>query len=183
MPTVSAARRITFVLDRIIARITIIVLVPVWLLIAALARWISPGPIIDRRRVLGCGGRPFDAFKFRTAVVDADRILAESRTLPERFRASMKVHDDPRLTRVGRFLRRTSFDALPLTVQRRARRDEFGGPRLIAPEEADRYGAFLARRVSMRPGMTGLWQVSWRQELSYERRIELDREYLDNWPL
>jgi len=113
MPTVSAARRITCVLDRIIARITIIVLVPVWLLIAALARWISPGPIIDRRRVLGCGGRPFDAFKFRTAVVDADRILAESRTLPERFRASMKVHDDPRLTRVGRFLRRTSFESLP----------------------------------------------------------------------
>jgi len=183
MAAPSLARRIKYALDRVVAAVVIVVLGPVWLLIAALVRLSSPGPIIHRRRVLGCGGGQFDAFKFRTMVADADRRLREDPALRDAFARQMKVRDDPRLTPVGRWLRRTSLDELPQLFNVLRGEMSLVGPRMIAPAEADKYGAFLPRRLAVRPGMTGLWQVSGRQEVSYERRIELDMQYLDSWSL
>jgi len=179
----SPARRTKYALDRVVAAVVIAALGPLWLLIAALVRLSSPGPIIHRRRVLGCDGGQFEAFKFRTMVADADRRLWEDPALRDEFVRQMKVRDDPRLTPVGRWLRRTSLDELPQLFNVLRGEMSLVGPRIIAPEEADKYGAFLRRRLSVKPGMTGLWQVSGRQELSYERRIELDMQYLDNWSL
>jgi len=178
-----AAMRIKYGVDRVVAAVAIAVLGPVWLLIAVLVRLSSPGPIIHRRRVLGSDGAPFDAFKFRTMVADADRRLWQDPALRDEFVRQMKVRDDPRLTRLGRWLRRTSLDELPQLFNVLRGEMSLVGPRMIAPEEAEKYGAFLARRLAVRPGITGLWQVSGRQELSYERRIELDMQYLDNWSL
>jgi len=179
----SVALRIKYGVDRLVAAVVIVALGPVWLLLAALVRLSSPGPIIHRRRVLGCDGAPFDAFKFRTMVADADRRLWQDPALRDEFVRQMKVRDDPRLTRLGRWLRRTSLDELPQLFNVLRGEMSLVGPRMIAPEEAEKYGAFLARRLAVRPGITGLWQVSGRQELSYERRIELDMQYLDNWSL
>lgn len=178
-----AARRIKYALDRMVVALLIVLLGPIWLLVAALVRLSSPGPVIHRRRVLGCGGAPFDAFKFRTMVADADRRLRDDPALYDEFVRQMKVRDDPRLTPVGRWLRRTSLDELPQLFNVLRGEMSLVGPRMIAPEEADKYGAFLARRLSVRPGITGLWQVSGRQDVDYARRIELDREYLDRWSL
>jgi len=183
MPAESSARRVKYALDRVLAAALVVALGPLYLLIAVLVRLSSPGPIIYRRRVLGCGGRQFDAFKFRTMVADADRRLVEDPALRDEFVRQMKVRHDPRLTGIGRWLRRTSLDELPQLVNVLRGEMSLVGPRMIAPEEADKYGAFLARRLSVRPGITGLWQVSGRQDVDYARRIELDREYLDRWSL
>jgi len=182
LPT-STARCLKYALDRVLAALMIVLLGPFWVGIAAAVRLSSAGPVIHRRRVLGCGGTQFDAFKFRTMVADADRQLREDPVLREAFSRQMKLRDDPRMTPVGRWLRRTSLDELPQLVNVIRGEMSLVGPRMIAPEEADHYGAFLERRLSVPPGITGLWQVSGRQEVDYHRRIELDREYLDRWSL
>lgn len=183
MATQVLARRLKYALDRVLAAAFIVMLAPIWLLLASVVRLSSPGPVIHRRRVLGYEGTLFDAFKFRTMVADADHRLREDPALRDEFVREMKVRDDPRLTPVGRWLRRTSLDELPQLVNVLRGEMSLVGPRMIAPEEADKYGAFLARRLSVRPGITGLWQVSGRQDVDYARRIELDREYLDRWSL
>jgi lipopolysaccharide/colanic/teichoic acid biosynthesis glycosyltransferase len=183
MRETSVARRIKYGVERVVAAVAIVALGPLWLVIAVLVRLSSPGPIIHRRRVLGCDGRQFDAFKFRTMVADADHRLRQDPALRDAFVLQMKVRDDPRLTPLGRWLRRTSLDELPQLVNVVRGEMSLVGPRMISPEEADKYGAFLARRLGVKPGITGLWQVSGRQELSYEQRIELDIQYLDNWSL
>jgi lipopolysaccharide/colanic/teichoic acid biosynthesis glycosyltransferase len=174
---------VKYALDRVLAALIIVLLAPIWVVVAALVRLSSAGPVIHRRRVLGYGGTQFDAFKFRTMVVDADRRLREDPVLRETFLRQVKLRDDPRLTPVGRWLRRTSLDELPQLVNVLRGEMSLVGPRMIAPEETGKYGAFLARRLSVPPGITGLWQVSGRQDVDYVHRIELDREYLDRWSL
>jgi lipopolysaccharide/colanic/teichoic acid biosynthesis glycosyltransferase len=183
MLATSTARRVKYALDRVLAGLLIVLLGPIWVVIAVAVRLSSAGPVIHRRRVLGCGGIQFDAFKFRTMVTNADRRLREDSVLRETFSRQMKLRDDPRLTPVGRWLRRTSLDELPQLVNVLRGEMSLVGPRMIAPEEAGKYGAFLTRRWSVPPGITGLWQVSGRQNVDYDLRIALDREYLDRWSL
>lgn len=149
------------------------------LALAAFFLWLEDrGPFLYRRRVLGRGGRQFDALKLRTMRVDADNWLAGQPELLAQYQENVKLQDDPRVTRVGRLLRRLSIDELPQLVN--VVRGDMGlvGPRMIHPSELDRYGEMGAERLSVRPGITGLWQVSGRQDLSYAERIELDRRYL-----
>jgi lipopolysaccharide/colanic/teichoic acid biosynthesis glycosyltransferase len=169
--------------DRIIAAGALLLLCPVWLAVAVLVWLTSPGPVIYRRRVVGLHGREFDAFKFRTMVADADRMLRENSELLQAFSTQMKFRDDPRRTKLGRLLRRASLDELPQLLNVLRGEMSLVGPRMISPAEAERYGPLLERRLSVKPGITGLWQVSGRQEIDYRRRIELDMEYLDNWSL
>jgi lipopolysaccharide/colanic/teichoic acid biosynthesis glycosyltransferase len=141
--------------------------------------WIDSGrPVIYRRRVIRRGGGTFDAFKIRTMVQDADRILSQDETLQRQFRQSNKIVADPRITRVGRWLRKLSLDELPQLVNVLSGEMSLVGPRMITEAELPDWGAAGRLLLSVRPGLTGLWQVSGRQLLSKADRIRLDAEYV-----
>ena len=149
------------------------------LALAALLVWLEDrGPFLYRRRVLGLGGREFDAFKLRTMRVDADDWLPRQPQLLGEFRKNVKLQHDPRITRVGRVLRKFSIDELPQLANVLRGNMSLVGPRMIHPSELERYGDFGPERLAVKPGITGLWQVSGRQGLDYADRIELDRRYL-----
>jgi len=170
-------------MDRLGSLALLALLSPLLLFVALLVSFTSPGPILYRRRVVGLGGSEFDALKFRTMVVDADQRLRNDEGLQERYDVNWKLRDDPRLTPVGSFLRRTSLDELPQLFNVLAGQMSLVGPRMIAPDEATKYGPYLARRLDVKPGITGLWQVSGRNELDYDQRVKLDLEYIENWSL
>jgi lipopolysaccharide/colanic/teichoic acid biosynthesis glycosyltransferase len=167
--------------DRAFAALALVVASPLMLAVAFLVRVTSRGPIIHRRRVTGRDGIEFDAFKFRTMVVDADRILAEDAGLREAFERNFKLKRDPRVTPVGRFLRKFSLDELPQFFNVLAGQMSVVGPRMLSPAEVGRYGVHVPTLLSVKPGLTGLWQVSGRQRTTYERRIELDVQYVETW--
>jgi lipopolysaccharide/colanic/teichoic acid biosynthesis glycosyltransferase len=167
--------------DRVLAALLLVALAPVLAVIAVAVRASSPGPALHRRRVLGLGGHEFDAFKFRTMVTGADAILEREPGLQDAFRKNMKLPDDPRTTPLGRWLRRTSLDELPQLCNVLRGEMSLVGPRMIAPDERPLYGEAIGKRLSVKPGITGLWQVSGRQELSYSERVRLDLEYVERW--
>jgi lipopolysaccharide/colanic/teichoic acid biosynthesis glycosyltransferase len=177
------ARRIKDIFDRIAAAICLVLVSPLLIAIAAAVRLTSKGPVIYRRRVLGRHGVPFDAFKFRTMVADAEQLLPTNPEVARQFAVNMKLRNDPRLTRFGRVLRRSSLDELPQLLNVLRGEMSLVGPRIIAPEEVPRYGAHIHSRLSVKPGITGLWQVSGRQELGYGERVALDLEYIEHWSL
>jgi lipopolysaccharide/colanic/teichoic acid biosynthesis glycosyltransferase len=154
------------------------------LLIVALVVWIeSPGPIIHRRRVVGISGQFFDAFKFRTMVVNPERRQrVEATDFPDR-RQSFKSRRDPRITRVGRVLRRSSLDELPQLLNVLRGEMSLVGPRMVAPDEAGRYGKFQVNLVTVKPGITGPWQVRGRGDISYDERVRLSMHYIRNYSL
>ena len=182
LATRGAARLKDFI-DPVIAAFALLVLLPLFVVLAVAVRLSSPGPVLHRRRVLGLGGQEFDALKFRTMVADADAILERDAALRQAFQAKQKLTNDPRTTAVGRFLRKYSLDELPQLVNVLRGQMWLIGPRMIAPDEVGRYGSLVSRLVTVKPGMTGLWQVSGRQNTTYERRVELDMQYIDSWSL
>jgi exopolysaccharide biosynthesis polyprenyl glycosylphosphotransferase len=156
---------------------------PVFLAIAAAVRLTSPGPILHRRRVLGVGGREFDAFKFRTMRIDGDRVLDAVPGLREQLQKEGKLKDDPRITSIGQFLRRYSLDELPQLFNVLRGEMSLVGPRMITAAEAAQYGAHRANLLTVRPGLTGLWQVSGRSELNYAQRVRLDMHYIRHYSI
>jgi exopolysaccharide biosynthesis polyprenyl glycosylphosphotransferase len=167
-------------LDYIVAAIGLCVLAPFFAVIALWIRLDSPGPVVYRRRVLGLYGRAFDAYKLRTMVVDADSYLEAHPRLKEQWERGGKIHDDPRITRVGRFLRRFSIDEFPQLVNVLKGEMSLVGPRMIAPDEWAKFGRWRHNLLTVKPGLTGLWQVSGRADLSYEDRVRLDMYYIRN---
>jgi exopolysaccharide biosynthesis polyprenyl glycosylphosphotransferase len=167
--------------DYLGAALLLILLWPVLLLIAVLVRLDSPGPVIYRRRVLGRGGTPFDAFKFRTMVTNAEQILVDNPDLRAEFEAGYKLKLDPRVTRVGEFLRRTSLDELPQLFNVLRGEMSLVGPRMIAPDEAPRYGKWQFNLLTVKPGITGPWQVSGRGDIPYADRVILSMDYIRNY--
>ncbi|MGQ9793379.1 MAG: sugar transferase [Anaerolineae bacterium] len=161
----------------------LILITPLLLVIALLIKLDSPGPIIYRRRVLGVGGKPFDAFKFRTMYVNGDEILRQHPEVLEALRNNHKCAWDPRVTRLGRLLRRTSLDELPQLFNVLLRQMSLVGPRMISPEELEKYGKWGMNLLTIPPGITGLWQVSGRSDLSYEERVRLDMSYIRNYTI
>jgi lipopolysaccharide/colanic/teichoic acid biosynthesis glycosyltransferase len=182
-PSAPAARALKAVMDRALAAGVLLLLAPLLLVVAALVRLTSRGPVFYRRRVLGLHGRPFDAFKFRTMVLEADAVLRAHPELLAAFATNVKLRDDPRVTPVGRWLRRSSLDELPQLVNVLRGEMSLVGPRMITREEADKYGAALESVLSVKPGMTGLWQVRGRQQLDYTQRVALDVQYVGQWSL
>jgi len=153
-------------------------------LLIGLALWVkidSPGPAIYRRRVLGVGGRQFDAFKFRTMVINGDEILARYPELQEELARNHKLKDDPRISRAGQFLRKTSLDELPQLLNVLRGEMSLVGPRMISPPELAEYGKWGTNLHTVKPGLTGLWQISGRSDVSYEERVRLDMEYIRNY--
>ena len=180
---ISANRVAKGLMDRGLAALALVAAAPVMLLVALLVKLTSRGPMIHCRRVVGLNGVEFDAFKFRTMVVDADRILAADQALRETYEQNFKLERDPRVTPVGRFLRTLSLDELPQFFNVIMGQMSVVGPRMLTPPEVARYGGHAPTLLSVKPGLTGLWQVSGRQRTTFERRIELDVEYVERWSL
>lgn len=166
-------------LDVMVAAGALVVLSPLLLATAALIRLDSPGAAIFRQRRAGYLGRPFWCYKFRTMLDGAEALLARDPQLREEFRVRWKLQRDPRLTRVGRWLRRTSIDELPQLVNVLRGEMSLVGPRPVQPDELRRqFGEYAPVISSVKPGLTGLWQVSGRSSLSYQERVRLDLEYV-----
>lgn len=169
--------------DRSAAALAVALLLPVLALIALAIRLDSRGPALFRQIRVGQGGREFGVFKFRTMVVNADELLAELAARNETDGLMFKMRDDPRVTRIGRLLRKWSLDELPQLVNVLLGQMSLVGPRPPLPAEVARYEGDVARRLLVKPGMTGLWQVSGRSDLSWEDGIRLDLYYVENWSL
>ena len=156
---------------------------PLFLLIALLIKLDSRGPVFHRRRVVGVGGHEFDAFKFRTMHVDGDAILAAHPDLQEQLARDHKLKDDPRITRMGRYLRKVSLDELPQLINVLLGQMSLVGPRMVHPSEVTKYGRMKDNLFTVKPGLTGMWQVSGRSDLSYDERVRLDMLYIRNYSL
>jgi exopolysaccharide biosynthesis polyprenyl glycosylphosphotransferase len=159
----------------------LLVLWPLLLAIAVMIKLDSRGPVIHRRRVLGVSGKQFDAFKFRTMHVNGEALLHEQPRAEEELRANHKLKADPRVTRVGRWLRKYSLDEMPQLFNVLLGQMSLVGPRMITAEEAEKYGRHRLNLFTVKPGMTGLWQVSGRSDLSYDERVRIDMYYIRNY--
>jgi exopolysaccharide biosynthesis polyprenyl glycosylphosphotransferase len=171
------------VLDYSVAFAVLLALSPIMLLAAALVKLTSPGPVLHRRRVVGQQGRTFDALKFRTMHVDGDAILRRHPELAEQLARYGKLLDDPRITPVGAFLRRWSLDELPQLFNVLLGQMSLVGPRMITQAELDHFGHWRENLCTVKPGLTGLWQVSGRSDLGYDDRVRLDMHYIRSYSI
>jgi exopolysaccharide biosynthesis polyprenyl glycosylphosphotransferase len=169
--------------DRFAAAVGLLLLAPLLLVVAVLIRLGSRGPAIFRQERSGRDGRPFRIYKFRTMVVDAEQRLDALQGRNEGAGPLFKLRDDPRITRLGRVLRRTSIDELPQLLNVLKGEMSLVGPRPALPSETSQYSEWVWRRLHVKPGLTGLWQVSGRSALSWEDSIRIDLQYVNNWNL
>ncbi|MEV4626288.1 sugar transferase [Micromonospora sp. NPDC049523] len=169
--------------DRAAAFAALTVALPILAVLALAIKLDSRGPVIFRQIRVGQGGREFGVYKFRTMVTNADALLAELTARNETDGLMFKMRDDPRVTRVGKFLRKWSLDELPQLANVLFGHMSLVGPRPPLPSEVARYDGDVARRLLVKPGMTGLWQVSGRSDLTWEDGIRLDLYYVENWSL
>ncbi len=170
-------------MDRVGSLVLLILLSPFMAMIAVLIKLTSPGPAVIRQIRCGLHGRRFVIFKFRSMVRDAERLREQLMPLNEMDGPVFKIKNDPRITPVGKWLRRTSLDELPQLFNVLKGDMSLVGPRPPLEEELARYERWQMRRLSMKPGLTGLWQVSGRNEVDFKRWINMDLEYIDNWRL
>jgi exopolysaccharide biosynthesis polyprenyl glycosylphosphotransferase len=170
-------------LDASLSAAALVVLSPVFLLTAVAIRRLDGGPILFRQNRVGLHGRTFQVVKFRTMVRDAERQLAGLEGRNEILGHAFKVTDDPRLSRSGPFLRRTSLDELPQLWNVFRGEMSLVGPRPPLPSEVADYDVWHRRRLSMKPGITGLWQVEARREPDFDRWVAMDLAYIDRWSL
>lgn len=162
-----------------------LLILPVLMLIAVAIRMEGPGPVVYRARRLGRNGQSFDCFKFRSMHRDAaeklSSLLASDPQLQAEFEATHKLKCDPRVTRVGSFLRKTSLDELPQLANVLFGTMSLVGPRPIVEAEIEKYGEIYATYKQVRPGMTGYWQANGRSDTSYDERVGMDNFYITNW--
>ncbi|MDF3043984.1 MAG: Undecaprenyl-phosphate galactose phosphotransferase [Ornithinibacter sp.] len=171
------------IVDRLLALLLLVVIGPALLLVGLVVRLDSRGPALFRQERVGEGGRTFTLFKLRTMCTDADAQLDGLQDRHDGNETLFKLRQDPRVTRVGALLRRYSLDELPQLLNVVRGEMSLVGPRPPLPSEVDRYESDAVRRLRVRPGMTGLWQVSGRSDLSWVESVRLDLWYVDNWSL
>jgi len=159
----------------------IIILSPFLIGIAAAIKLKGEGKILYQRHVVGRNGKTFNALKFRTMVANADTFLDADPELKEEFENNFKLKIDPRVTRIGKILRKLSLDELPQLFNVFIGQMSLVGPRMVTSEELERYGKYKSERIKIRPGMSGYWQVSGRQEIDYDERIKMDQFYMYRW--
>jgi exopolysaccharide biosynthesis polyprenyl glycosylphosphotransferase len=169
--------------DRTAAALVLILLAPLFAAIAVIIRLDDRGPVFFRQTRIGLDGQPFRLYKFRTMVVDAEQRKAELDALNEGSGVLFKMRRDPRVTKAGLCLRRWSLDELPQLLNVLLGDMSLVGPRPALPKEVARYGDHMRRRLVVKPGITGLWQVSGRSGLSWDEAFRLDLRYVDNWSL
>ncbi|MGA8890103.1 MAG: sugar transferase [Anaeromyxobacteraceae bacterium] len=169
--------------DVLSSAVAVLLLSPVLVGAAVAVKLDSPGPIFFRQVRVGKNGRPFKMLKFRSMHVDAEARLESLRSLNEASGPVFKMKNDPRVTRVGRFMRRTSIDELPQFLNVLTGEMSIVGPRPPVPSEVRQYQRWQRRRLSVKPGITCTWQVSGRSNISFDQWMELDLEYIDHWSL
>lgn len=169
--------------DLAIAVFGFVISAPIWLIIAIAIKLESPGPILFRQERVGRGGKPFTVYKFRSMHVDAEAQLEKLRAQNEAAGPLFKMRDDPRRTRVGRFIRKTSLDELPQLINILRGEMSLVGPRPGLQSEVDQYQDWHRKRLEVQPGITGLWQVSGRSDLTFDEMVMLDIYYAENWTL
>jgi exopolysaccharide production protein ExoY len=167
-------------LDVVLATFGIIVLIPVFVVITVAIKLEDGGKIFYFREMIGLRGRRFVMLKFRTMIPDADAYLEQHPELMLEYQENMKLHHDPRITRLGRFLRKVYLDELPQLFNVLVGHMSLVGPRAIHERELILYGEYAEKRHSVKPGMTGLWQISPNRYRCYDDRIPLDIQYIDN---
>lgn len=184
LPTGGLAKR-SF--DITAAALALILFSPIFLMIAALVKFSDNGPILYGHRRIGHNGRSFKCLKFRTMAVNGDEVLRNhlkaNPQAAEEWRATRKLKTDPRVTVVGTVLRKLSLDELPQLFNILRGEMSVVGPRPVVDEELNLYDSFAAYYLTTRPGLTGLWQISGRNDVSYETRIAFDTQYVQNWSL
>jgi exopolysaccharide biosynthesis polyprenyl glycosylphosphotransferase len=171
------------VFDVVLSFAALVVLSPFLLAIAAMIKITSPGPVLFRQTRCGLGGRRFTLYKFRSMINDAEQMRAELHQLNELDGPVFKISDDPRITPVGRWLRRFSLDELPQLWNVFRGDMSFVGPRPAVPEEVEQYEDWQRRRLRMRPGLTCTWVLEGRNHLDFKHWMQLDLKYIDNWSL
>jgi exopolysaccharide biosynthesis polyprenyl glycosylphosphotransferase len=193
-PLSSSARIVKRTFDLIVAALAIALLFPLWVLIALLIKLDSRGPVFYTQERVGMDGRLFLLYKFRTMKAGADsevhreyqRAFIAGRAeanLGNEHKPTYKLLSDPRITRVGRLLRRTSLDEVPQLLNVLTGDMSLVGPRPPIPYEVEAYELWHRKRLDMKPGVTGLWQVSGRNQLPFEEMVRLDLFYIENWSL
>ncbi|MCK4328939.1 exopolysaccharide biosynthesis polyprenyl glycosylphosphotransferase [candidate division WOR-3 bacterium] len=180
-PEVSIFLIVKYALDSLISLLLLLLLFPLLTIISFFIKLESKGPIIFKQTRCGLNGKIFNLYKFRTMVEKADEIKDNYLDLNVMDRVVFKMKDDPRITRVGKLLRRLSFDELPQLINCIKGDMSLVGPRPPILEEVHNYTLQERRRLSMKPGLTCLWQISGRNEIDFDRWMELDLEYIDNW--
>lgn len=174
------------IMDRSAAALALILLSPLFLILYALIKR-DGGDVFYGQIRIGRNGRPFKCWKFRSMVVDAGKklqqLLENDPVARAEWEATFKLKNDPRITRVGRFLRKTSLDELPQLYNVLRGEMSLVGPRPIVEDEKKYYGDRLGHYLSVSPGITGLWQISGRNDTTYEERVALDCAYVQNWSL
>jgi lipopolysaccharide/colanic/teichoic acid biosynthesis glycosyltransferase len=170
------------VLDFWGAAILILFLSPIFILLGLLVGLDDGWPVFYRRRVVGTNGE-FYAYKFRSMRKNADAILSADPALKQEFERNFKLEHDPRVTLIGNVLRKLSLDELPQLFNVLVGQMSLVGPRMISPAELGKYGEHKQLLISVKPGLTGYWQVNGRQAVGYEERVRMDLHYINNWSL
>ena len=172
-------------MDIVLSASALVFIAPLLACVAIIMKLKDPGPIFFAQNRIGRDGREFKCLKFRTMVVDAqerlDALLAADPAAAREWKNTQKLTDDPRITPLGDFLRRSSLDELPQLFNILKGEMSIVGPRPIVRNEAVRYGDKYGYYLSTRPGLTGLWQISGRSDTTYEQRVELDATYVRDW--
>jgi len=167
--------------DLVLGGLIVLVGMPLWLLVTLAIRLDSPGPIFYRQLRIGRGGKPFGMFKFRSMRADAEAVRDQLAQDNQATGPLFKIKDDPRVTRVGRWMRKFSIDEFPQLINVLRGEMSLVGPRPPLPNETQEYSDYHWRRMEVLPGMTGLWQVSGRSSLTFDEMIRLDLLYIENW--
>jgi exopolysaccharide biosynthesis polyprenyl glycosylphosphotransferase len=168
-------------LDLFVSLVMLIVLFPLMALTAILIKLTSPGPVFFIQKRVGMNQREFKLYKFRSMVANAEERKSALLHLNERDGPAFKIENDPRITPLGRFLRKTSIDELPQLFNVLTGKMSLVGPRPPLPEEVEKYEWLFRKRLSVKPGITCIWQISGRNNVSFERWMEMDHEYIENW--
>jgi len=170
-------------MDASVSFAALIVLTPLMLLVAILIKLTSPGPVFFVQNRVGMNQRQFRLYKFRSMVVDAEAQKLAIAHLNERDGPAFKIENDPRITRIGSFIRKTSIDELPQLFNVLGGEMSLVGPRPPLPDEVARYEWLFRKRLSVKPGITCIWQISGRNNVSFDRWMQMDHEYIENWSL
>ncbi|HKO61704.1 MAG TPA: sugar transferase, partial [Pyrinomonadaceae bacterium] len=167
-------------LDICASLVLLLMAMPVLLVVAVLVKLTSKGPVFFAHRRLGQNGKEFDCLKFRTMIADAEERLKRDPKLRKQFEEKFKLEDDPRITPLGSFLRRTSLDELPQLFHVLTGKMTLVGPRPIVQNELSKYSIYANKLLSVKPGLSGLWQVCGRSHTTYPQRVMMDMHYIDH---
>jgi exopolysaccharide biosynthesis polyprenyl glycosylphosphotransferase len=171
------------VIDILASATALLLLSPLMIVVALIVKFTSRGPILFKQLRVGRNARPFNMLKFRSMIANAEELKAKLMQQNEQSGPVFKMSRDPRITPIGRFIRKYSIDELPQLINVLRGEMSLVGPRPPVPSEVAKYEAWQRRRLSVRPGLTCVWQVSGRNQISFEEWMYLDMQYIDHWSL